>query len=179
MRNTRSISIWMMGVLAAGAIWLGVAGTVAQASDKDNASATAAFNKLKTLAGTWEATGKNGKVTSSYEVISNGSALVEHLKTPGEGEMLTVYHLDGDHLVLTHYCTAGNQPNMQAETYDPASGKIVFDFTGGGNLSDPNTGHMHNVAIKFASADAFTADWTFQENGKPRFTENIAYHRVK
>ena len=51
--------------------------------------------------------------------------------------------------------------------------------TGGGNLSDPNTGHMHNVAIKFASADAFTADWTFQENGKPRFTENIAYHRVK
>jgi hypothetical protein len=179
MRNTRSISIWMMGVLAAGAIWLGLAGTVAQASDKDDTSATAAFNKLKTLTGTWEAIGKNGKVTSSYEVISNGSALVEHLKAPGEGEMLTVYHLDGDHLVLTHYCTAGNQPNMQAEAYDPASGKIVFDFAGGGNLSDPNTGHMHNVAIKFASADAFTADWTFQKNGKPRFTENIAYHRVK
>jgi hypothetical protein len=68
---------------------------------------------------------------------------------------------------------------MQAEGYDPASGKIVFDFTGGGNLSDPNAGHMHNVAIKFASADTFTADWTFQENGKPRFTENFAYHRVK
>jgi hypothetical protein len=179
MSNTRSISIWMMSVLAAGAIWLGLAGTVAQASDKDDTSATAAFNKLKTLVGTWEATGKNGKLTSSYEVISNGSALVEHLKTPGKGEMLTVFHLDGDRLVLTHYCTAGNQPNMQAEAYDPASGKIVFDFTGGGNLSNPNVGHMHNVAIKFASADAFTADWTFQENGKPRFTENIAYHRVK
>jgi len=179
MSNTRSISICMTSILAAGVIWLGLAGTVAQASDKGDASATAAFNKLKTLAGTWEGTGKSGKVTSSYEVISNGSALVEHFKTPGESEMLTVYHLDGDHLVLTHYCTAGNQPNMQAEAYDPASAKIVFDFTGGGNLSNPNTGHMHNVAFKFASADLFTADWTFQENGKPRFTENIEYHRVK
>lgn len=179
MSNTRSISIWMTGVLAASALWLGLGGTVAQASDKVDTSATAAFAKLKTLAGSWEATGKRGKVTTSYEVISNGSALVEHINVPGESEMMTVYHLDGDRLVLTHYCTAGNQPHMQAEAYDPASSKIVFDFAGGGNLSDPNVGHMHNVAFKIASANAFTADWTFQENGKPRFTENIEYHRVK
>ncbi len=179
MSNIRSISIWAMGVFAAGVIWLGLAGTVAQASDKTDTNAVAAFNKLKTLAGTWEATGKNGgKVTSSYEVTSNGSALVENINTP-EGAMVTVYHLDGDRLVLTHYCTAGNQPHMQAEAYDPASSRIVFDFAGGGNLSDPNAGHMHNASFKFASADAFSAAWTFQENGKPRFTENIEYHRVK
>jgi outer membrane lipoprotein-sorting protein len=173
MKNIRSISIWMLSILAAGAIWLGLAGTVAQATDKTDTSATAAFNKLKTLAGTWESTGKNGKVTSSYEVMSNGSALVEHLNTPGEGSMLTVFHLDGDRLVLTHYCTAGNQPHMQAEAYDPTSNKIVFNFAGGGSLSDANVGHMHNVAFKFTSADAFSADWTFHENGKPKFTENM------
>jgi outer membrane lipoprotein-sorting protein len=179
MKNIRSISICMLGILAAGAIWLGLAGTVAQATNKTDTSAAAAFNKLKTLAGTWQSTSKNGKVTTSYEVISNGTALVEHLNTPGEGNMLTVFHLDGDRLVLTHYCTAGNQPHMQAETYDPASSKIVFNFDGGGSLSDASVGHMHNVAFKFTSADAFSADWTFQENGKPKFTENIAYHRVK
>lgn len=179
MNYIRTISIWTLGMLAAGALWLGLCGTVAQASDKSDTNAAVAFAKLKTLAGSWEATGKRGKITASYELISNGSALVEHLTVPGESEMMTVYHLDGDHLVLTHYCTAGNQPHMQAEAYDPASSKIVFDFAGGRNLSDPNVGHMHNVALKIASANAFTADWTFQENGKPRFTENIEYHRVK
>lgn len=179
MINTRSISTWMTGILAAGTLWLGLGGTVAQAADTNNTNATAAFDKLKTLAGNWEATTKRGKVTASYELISNGSALVEHLNVPGESEMMTVYHLDGDHLVLTHYCTAGNQPHMQAEAYDPASSRIVFNFTGGGNMSDPNVGHMHNVTLKVASANAFTADWTFQENSKPRFTENIEYHRVK
>ncbi len=163
MSNTRSISIWIMGLLAATVVWLGLAGTVAQAAGKPETNASEAFAKLKTLAGSWEATSQRGKVTSSYEVISNGSALVEHVKVPGESEMLTVYHLDGNRLVLTHYCTAGNQPHMQAEAYDPASNQLVFNFAGGGNLSDLNAGHMHNVAFKFASADAFSANWTFQE----------------
>jgi len=179
MTNTRSISIWTMGAVAAVAIWLGLAGTVAHAADKQDTNAAAAFNKLKTLAGSWEATSQRGKVTTSYELISNGSALVEHINVPGEGEMLTVYHLDGNRLVLTHYCTAGNQPHMQAEAYDPASNQLAFDFAGGGNLSNANAGHMHNAVFKFASADTFTSSWTFQENGKPKFVENIEYHRVK
>lgn len=179
MSSTRSISTWIVGAMAATICWLGLATTVARATDKPETNATAAFNKLKSLAGTWEATSKRGKVTSSYEVISNGNALAERVSVPGEGEMLTVYHLDGNRLVLTHYCTAGNEPHMQAEVYDPASNQLKFDFAGGGNLADANAGHMHNVAFKFAGADEFTADWTFQENGKPKFVENIVYHRVK
>src|ERR1044071_4021628 len=112
MSNTRSISIWMTGAFAATLIWLGLAGTVAHAGDKQDTNAVAAFNRLKTLAGNWEATSTRGKVTSAYEVISNGSALVEHVKGTGEDEMLTVYHLDGNLLVLTPFCTAGNQPHM-------------------------------------------------------------------
>lgn len=179
MINRRSISIWMTGALAATALWLGVSVTAAHATDKQEKNAAAAFNKLKTLAGTWEAASKRGKITSSYEVISNGSAVTERINVPGEGEMLTVYHLDGDRLVLTHYCTAGNQPHMQAEAYDPASNEIQFNFAGGGSLADANAGHMHNVLFKFSSADAFTTNWTFQENGKPKFVENSEYHRVK
>ncbi|HZI56168.1 MAG TPA: hypothetical protein VFF39_05310 [Verrucomicrobiae bacterium] len=179
MSNTRSISIWTMGILAASMVWLGMAGTVARAADKQDTNAAAAFGKLKTLVGNWEANAKRGKVTTSYELISNGSALVEHINVAGEGEMLTVYHLDGDRLVLTHYCTAGNQPHMQAEAYDPASNELVFNFAGGGNLSNPNVGHMHNATFKFTSTTAFSSNWTFQEDGKPRFVENIEYHRVK
>jgi len=179
MSSSQSISIRMMGVLAATVIWLGLAGIVAEAADNRDSNAPAAFSKLKTLVGSWEASTQRGKVTASYELISNGSALVEHIDVPGEGSMLTVYHLDGNRLVLTHYCTAGNQPHMQAEAYNPAGNQLAFNFAGGGNLSDTNAGHMHSAVLKFVSADAFTASWTFQENGKPRFVENIEYHRVK
>jgi len=32
--------------------------------------------------------------------------------------MLTLYHRDGNRLVLTHYCREGNQPGMQAKPFD-------------------------------------------------------------
>src|SRR5713226_971817 len=66
-----------------------------------------AFARLKTLVGEWEADTKMGKAHVSYELIAGGTAL----KMPA---MLTVYHLDGERLLLTHYCMAGNQPRMQA-----------------------------------------------------------------
>jgi hypothetical protein len=105
--------------------------------------------------------------------------VVEHIKVPGEEEMLTVYHLDGNRLVLTHYCTAGNQPRMQAEAFDPAGNQLVFNFIGGGNLSDPNKGHMHNAVFEFTGPDTLHSKWTFQENGKAKFAENMEFHRVK
>lgn len=176
MKTIRSGAFWTAGILGATTLWLGVA--VAYAAPRPVNSATAAFEKLKTLAGTWEASTEKGRVSSSYEVVSNGSAILERVKVPGESEMITMYHLDGNHVVLTHYCTAGNQPRMETTGLD-GNGQLVFNFAGGGNLSDPNAGHMHHAVLKFGGPDDFTYDWTFQQDGKPRFTENIHYVRVK
>jgi hypothetical protein len=156
-----------------------LASVTVAAATKPETNAGVAFAKIKSLAGNWQASSERGTVNSTYEVISNGSAVVEHIKVPSEDEMLTVYHLDGNRLVLTHYCTAGNQPQMQAEAYNPAGNQLVFNFTGGGNLSDANKGHMHNVAFQFTGDDTFSSRWTFQENGKPKFAENMEFHRVK
>jgi hypothetical protein len=179
MSNSRSFPIWAVGAVASAMLWLTLAATAASAATKPESNADAGFAKLKTLVGNWEADSQRGKVSSSYELISNGSALVEHIRVPGEEEMMTVYHLDGNRLVLTHYCTAGNQPHMQAEAYDPLGNQLVFNFVNGGNLSDPNKGHMHHVVLQFLSADSFSSKWSFQENGKPKFAENMEFHRVK
>jgi hypothetical protein len=151
-----------------------------RAADKPDANGAAAFARLKTLVGTWEATGrKSGTATSTFESVASGSAIIERVKMPGESEMVTMYHLDGNRLVLTHYCTAGNQPHMQVESFDPASNQLAFNFAGGGNLANPNAGHMHHAVLTFGGADDFQYAWTFQKDGKAQFTENLQYHRVK
>ena len=91
----------------------------------------AAFAQLKSLAGNWENKGAKGRSEVRYEVVSGGSAVVERFESDALGAgnaMITVYYLDGGHLQLTHYCMAHNQPHMQAESFDPATGDLRFAF---------------------------------------------------
>jgi hypothetical protein len=50
-----------------------------------------------------------GKVHVSYELIAGGTSLVEKESGERMPAMLTVYYLDGDRLLLTHYCMAGER----------------------------------------------------------------------
>ncbi len=146
-----------------------------------NASnAAAGFERLKALAGTWQVDGQMGKAQATYEVVANGSTVIERFTMDGmSSPMVTAYHLDGDKLELTHYCMAGNQPSMVAKGIEPATGEIVFDFASVSNLTDPNAKYMHNATYKLADNDHFTTAWTMYENGKPKFTETSRYTRVK
>jgi hypothetical protein len=163
------------------ALSLVILSAVAAAADKSNTSAVdakAAFEQLKTLAGEWQAESQHGRSQVTYEVIANGSVLVERDVMPGHGEMITTYHLDGDQLVLTHYCTAGNQPHMVAERYDRGNGQLDFGFVSAGNLR-PGAGHMHNARFHLLSANRFEAAWDFVESDKLKFTEDLHFTRVK
>ena len=56
-----------------------------------------------------------GEESVVYKLTGAGSALVE-TQFPGTGhEMVSVYHLDGDDLRMTHYCAAGNQPRVKLD----------------------------------------------------------------
>src|SRR3989442_1516125 len=73
------------------------------------------FDKMKSLVGDWTATVPNmGKVEATYSLHSDGSALLEELKMPGEASMITVYYPAGDSVAMTHYCSGHNQPHMKA-----------------------------------------------------------------
>src|SRR5438270_13163403 len=110
--------------------WVGLAVTaVIAVAGADKAPApTTGLDKLKKLAGTWVAADDKGQptaqVVSVFKVTSNGSTVQETI-FPGTGhEMVTLYHLDGPDLVLTHYCALGNQPHMKL---DPAAPKNRLD----------------------------------------------------
>lgn len=133
--------------------------------------AQARLERLKALAGTW--TGKAGHAgaepmdaTVVWSTTGGGSAVVETVFPGTPHEMMTVYTVDGGDLVLTHYCSAGNQPVMKAKA-GGAGDAIAFDFVRGGNMK-PTDSHMHSAVITFVSDDALRTEWTGWEGGKAK-----------
>ncbi len=129
--------------------------------------AAGAFDKIKGLEGEW--TGKNSggmAVTSNFRTTSAGSAVIQMLGEGVDHEMPTVYHMDGDRLMMTHYCAAKNQPRMVLAPGQDSAKTMKFDFLDVTNLSGPDAGHMRQVVFTFIDKDHFRQDWTYREKGK-------------
>ncbi|MBI4345455.1 MAG: hypothetical protein HY553_01280 [Elusimicrobia bacterium] len=123
------------------------------------------FTRLAKLLGHWEANVEGGKkVQVWFKLISGGTTLLQTEKFDDEPEMITVYHPDGKDLVLTHYCSANNQPRMKAVKSDEKS--IFFDFVSVTNLASPDASHMRSAVITFIDDDHYREEWTWREKGK-------------
>ena len=160
-------------------LFLTIAMAGANPESSASTDAATAFGRLKTLTGEWEGKTDKGKARLRYEVIAGGNAVAEHEIDENMPEMLTVYYLDGNRLLLTHYCMAGNQPRMEAKALDAQSGELRFQFLDVTNLANPNAGHMHNATLHLVDNNHLSSEWQFFENGQPKFTERTQYTRVR
>ena len=124
------------------------------------------FERMTSLVGEWKGASVDGKpATVTYTLVSDNSALMERLAMGGESEMVTMYHPDGDHLMMTHYCSAHNQPRMRSQTVAAGSKNITFDLVDVTNLSAPDAGHMKKLVVTFEDKDHFVQEWTWREKG--------------
>jgi hypothetical protein len=132
------------------------------------------FDQLKTLAGTWEgrltttprAPEVDGKISQvTLRVTSMGNALLHEMRTDGRpDDPITMLYLDGDNLLLTHYCDAGNRPRMQAKA-SPDGKTVEFEFLDvAGSLQ---FGHMHHAAFTVVDANHHVEDWVYMAGDKP------------
>jgi hypothetical protein len=159
---------------------LPAASPVAAQTPSTPADGKAAFERLKVLLGDWE-----GHVTApdgpparvEFRVAGNGSALVERLFPGTSHEMVSVYHLVGEDLVLTHYCAMANQPRMKLVS-GGRDGDIVFDFVGGDNVDPKTTTHMHGGRFSVKGTDAYEAAWSVVSEGKPAGTNRFFMKRA-
>ncbi len=131
-----------------------------------------AFDKLKTLAGSWvgrlntfpaEPTVDGNFAQFSLRVTSLGNAFVHEMSISGRADHpVTMFYRDADRLLLTHYCDAGNRPRMVA-TLSPDGKTLDFEFLdlSGGN----NYGHMHHATFTFIDENHHTEDWTYMVPG--------------
>jgi hypothetical protein len=140
-----------------------------------------AYERLKALEGKWVGTSTKGwKEQIQYNVIAGGSAVEERSFDAHPGEtMLTLFHMDGDRLMLTHYCAAKNQPRLLATNISPDGKTIEFTFLDATNLPSRDKGHMDKAVFHFLDDAHFTNRWTWYQDGKEKWLEEITMERVK
>ncbi len=148
------------------------------------AEAAQAFEMLKSFAGRWHGSSKMGEQSSpvdvSYEVVSGGSAVMERLHVGSPHEMISMYYMDGNRLLMTHYCSQGNQPRMELDSFTRSPETMAsFSFLDATNWKSPNALVMHNVRLYPIGKDQLGADWVAWVNGKPDHTANFLFSRMR
>ena len=142
--------------------------------------AAAAYERFKNLAGEWVGKSTKGWTNrKTVSVIARDSAVmnVSHGSHPGE-TMVTMIHMNGEQLMLTHYCVARNQPRLQATSVEDEGRTLTFTFLDGTNLPSRDNGHMDKVIFKFKDDDHYTSQWTWYEDGQESWMELIVYERI-
>jgi hypothetical protein len=159
---------------------------------KTGVDAKAAFKRLGTLVGTWKTQitdehkaekskehedRHSGSSSVNYMLTGAGSALVE-TQFPGEAhEMVSVYHLDGDDLRMTHYCAAKNQPRVKLDRANSTLDHLIFVFDGGTNFDPQKDMHIHSLQITFGEDGKVTSAWEAYTGGKSAGTSSFVHIR--
>ena len=142
-----------------------------------------AFNDFSKLVGVWQGDYANGKSHQvSYKLTANNTVLVETWTMSATRESMTLYALDGDRLIATHYCPQGNQPRLSLVGKAKA-GKYQFHFLDGTNLQDANGAHQHAFWLQLDSANHFSRSETYIKNSARESTaedigETVVYRRL-
>ena len=132
--------------------------------------ASAEFQKIRALAGTWKGTavemdGTERPAVVEYLVTSGGSAVVETLFPGTDHAMVSVYHQRNGRLAMTHYCMLGNQPQLGLTK--ATADEIDLSLIPGPSVDEANDSHMHSLTLTWADADHVKQTWTLFEHGKP------------
>src|SRR3954465_1698553 len=80
---------------------------------------------------------------------------------PGESNMITMFHPDGQKTVATHYCSMGNQPRMVADASSNTK-EIEFKFKEITN-DDGKSGSMKALTIVLLDKDHHNQIWTWAD----------------
>jgi hypothetical protein len=138
-------------------------------------AAQKAFTSIKALPGTWEGNTSQGPVKVTFKTVSDGSAVMSEIL--GHADMISMIHLDGPNkLLLTHYCSTGNQPRMQA-SISPDGKAITFNLFDVSNLSAPDAGHMQKMVLTIVDDNHHTEEWIYADHGKEH-RELFDLHRI-
>lgn len=145
----------------------------------ETAAVNEAFEKVKALAGEWEAPYDGKIMKDSFRVVSSGSAVLHTESWNGntQGAVSLIYP-NGTELWLDHYCDLENQPRFAARP-QPNSNVITFELRDITNLRSPAAEYFHRGTFHFIDRDHHTQDWQWFKDGKQKEILQLDFERVK
>lgn len=144
-----------------------LAQTVSQpANAAAQSDAQKAFEKIKTLAGSWQGTIMGKSINVTIRVASSGTTILHEANSgsPPPDHEITVFYVDGDRLLATHYCDGGNQVRWEGKL-SPDGKTIEFNFLD--VAGDTRGGFAKHTAFTIIDANKHVVALTFMmPNGK-------------
>lgn len=143
--------------------WMALAPGAASAQTPSHAAA--AFDTIRSLQGQWTITrdGKPRPTVMTYDIGSRGSIVTEQF-----GRELSVFYLDGNRLLMTHFCNAENQPRLQLRVAAKPGvlDFVMYDITG---LHDPKAAHVQEAIYQIIDARTVRLSmvWIGEGTGAP------------
>jgi hypothetical protein len=147
-----------------GSVMALIAVSAALASDKTKSEE--AFDRLASLKGEWKGEIDGVNTTLIYTLTANGSALMEECRPEKGPEMITLFTVDGDHLIVTHYCSAKNQPQLATPAITDAQKPLAFSLVRVTGLKSPDDFHNTGLTVIQEDNDHLTQEWSYQFQGK-------------
>jgi hypothetical protein len=160
----RKITILFILIIAAASAAFSQSSTKAVAPESD---AQKAFEKLKTLSGTWDGSIMKIPISFSIRTTSSGTTILHEgntTKGSSPDHEITVFYVEGDRLLATHYCDADNRANLEGKL--SADGKSV-EFTFLNVTGSTKGGYVRRMMFTMTDPNKHVVQFTFvMPNGK-------------
>ena len=163
-------------ILAAAVALVLIGATLTPAVEKPNS--VLAFEHLTSLVGEWKGTQDGTEMKLTYTLTADGSALMEEFRA-AKIVLVTMFTVDGDHIIATHYCSAGNQPQMVTKAItEPLAKSLTFSLSRVTGLKTPGDWHNTGLTVTMEDDQHLTQVWTYEYDGK-RGTNTFHFTRTR
>jgi len=139
-----------------------------QKTASPQSDAKKAFATLKTLSGSWQGTIMDISIEFTIRAASSNTAILHEGNTSAGGppkQEITMIYRDGDRLLATHYCDAGNRSHLEGKL-SPDGKTIEFSFLE--VVGSTRGGYLKRMALTLGDANHHTVEATFvMPDGKP------------
>jgi len=125
-----------------------------------------AFDRLTSLKGEWKGEMSGVPTTLTYTLTANGSALMEECRPRNGREMITMFTVDGDHLIATHYCSAKNQPQLATSAILDPQKPLEFLLVRVTGLKSADDWHNTGITVIQDDNAHLTQEWSYESKGK-------------
>lgn len=101
---------------------------------------------------------------TEFALTAQGTGVREIMGVGEPHEMTNMYALDGNTLVMTHYCSAGNQPRMRASSITD-DGRIEFLVDSVADLKSADEAYMGSMTLVILDANHIEQHWQSLKGG--------------